>query len=135
MKRFLTAITLFMSLSHPALADLEPLTNSQAYLAATLAALSTPKMKEASIKVDSSLRKAAGLQEDAGAKAIVVIPDEGAEGMDFGNLAQTDLPLGRLWMKGAALKLPEKAAANIERKEVDAEGETHSVGICSVECL
>jgi hypothetical protein len=32
-------------------AELEPLSDSQAYLAATLAALSTPKMKEAPIQV------------------------------------------------------------------------------------
>lgn len=129
MKRLLTVITLLTCFSHSARADLEPLTNGQAYLAATLAALSTPKMKEAPIKVDSAIRKAAGLQEDAGAKAIVIIPDEGAEGMDFGNLAKTDLPLGRLWMKGLGLKLTAQAAANIERKDVDAEGEMHSVTI------
>lgn len=125
-----TALLLsLIALTHTARAELEALTNGQAYLAATLAALSTPKMKEAPIQVNSAIRKASGVQEDAGAKAIVAIPDEGAEGMDLANLATTNLPLCRLWMKGSALKLPPKTTANIEHNDVDAEGEKHSVTI------
>jgi hypothetical protein len=128
MKTSILLLTL-LSLTQITRADLEPLTNGQAYLAASLAALSTPKMKDAPIKVDSSIRKASGVQADYGAKAIVAIPDEGAEGMDFSNLATHDLPLCRLWMKGMALKLPPKTTAKIEQKEVDAEGERHNVTI------
>jgi hypothetical protein len=119
----------FLCFSHSVHAELEPLTNGQAYLAATLAALSTPKMKDAPIQVNAAIRKASGLQEDAATKAIVAIPDEGAEGIDFANLATANLPLCRLWMKSIALKLPPKTSANIEQKEVDAEGEKHNVTI------
>ena len=125
-----TALLLcLITLTHTARAEPEALTNVEAYLAATLAALSTPKMKDAPIQVNSALRKASGVQEDAGAKAIVAIPDEGAEGMDLANLATGTLPLCRLWMKGSALKLPPKVTSNIEHKDIDAEGEKHSVTI------
>jgi len=121
-------LTLF-TLASAAIAGPEPLTNGQAYLAATLAALSTPNMKEAPIQVNASIRKASGVQEDAGATAIVAIPDESADAMDLTNLAETNLPLCRLWMKGIHLKLPAKKNLKIEQKEVDAEGETHNVTI------
>jgi hypothetical protein len=124
-----TLLLALLAFTHSLRADLEPLTNGQAYLAATLAALSTPQMKAAPIQVNAAIRKATGLQEDAGAKAIVAIPDEGADGMDIANLATVNLPLCRLWMKGSALKLPPKTTANIEHKKVDAEGEKHSVTI------
>lgn len=127
----ITLLTLSLLTLHTATlrAELEPLTNGQAYLAATLAALSTPKMKEAPIQVNAAISKAAGLQEDAGAKAIVAIPDEGLEGQSLAKLSPGQLPLCRLWMKGCALKLPLKSTAKVEQKDVDAEGEKHSVTI------
>ena len=122
-------ICTFLMITHSARAELEPLTNGQAYLAAALAALSTPKMKDAPIQVNAAIRKASGLQEDAGAKAIVAIPDEAAEGMNIAKLLTDNQPLCRLWMKGTALKMPPKTTTNIEHKDVDAEGENHSVTI------
>lgn len=124
-----TLIFTFLMITHSARAELEPLTNGQAYLAAALAALSTPKMKDAPIQVNAAIRKASGLQEDAGAKAIVAIPDEAAEGMNIAKLLTDNQPLCRLWMKGTALKMPPKTTTNIEHKDVDAEGENHSVTI------
>ena len=124
-----TLICTFLMITHSARAELEPLTNGQAYLAAALAALSTPKMKDAPIQVNAAIRKASGLQEDAGAKAIVAIPDEAAEGMNIAKLLTDNQPLCRLWMKGTALKMPPKTTTNIEHKDVDAEGENHSVTI------
>ena len=118
-----------LTLQHFAHAEPEPLTNGQAYLAATLAAFSTPKMKEAPIKVDAAIRKATGLQEDSGAKAIIAIPDGRIAELKLAELASGTLPLCRLWLKGYALILPESKKASVEKMDVDAEGETHRVNI------
>lgn len=118
-----------LTLQHFTHAEPDPLTNGQAYLAATLAAFSTPKMKEAPIEVDAAIRKATGLQEDSGAKAIVAIPDEDIAKLKLTELAPGTLPLCRLWLKGYALILPESQRASVEKKDIDAEGETHSVNI------
>jgi hypothetical protein len=122
-------ILTLVTISSLAFAGPTSLTDGQAFLAASLAALSTPKMKEAPIKVNAALRQASGVQEDSGALAIVAIPDESADKLDLTKLAAGDLPLCRLWMKGCALKLPAEKVANIEQREVAAEGDKHSVTI------
>ena len=119
----------FIAFTHSLRAEMDALSNGQAYLAATLAALSTPNVEKAPIQVNAAISKASGMQEDAGAKAIVAIPDESAESMNVANLAPGNLPLCRVWLKGIALKLPPAATANIEQKEVEAEGEKHSVTV------
>jgi len=125
--------TLLLCLAGPALALAEPdaLSNSQAYLAATLAALNTPKMKDAPIQVNAAISNATGVQENYGAKAIVAIPDEKVIKLDLAHLPDAAQPLCRLWVKGYTLARNNKAiiSEKAAKLKVDAEGEKHDVTV------
>ena len=124
-------ILLLSLLALPAFVQAEPeeLSRTEAFLAASLAAWSTPKMKDAPIKVHASISKASGVQEDYGATAIVAIPDEAASKLDLVHLGSTAVPLCRLWVKGHTLTHKGKVVGTgtAERLEVSAQGEKHHV--------
>ena len=124
-------ILLLSLLALPAFVQAAPeeLSRAEAFLAASLAAWSTPKMKDAPIKVHASISKASGVQEDYGATAIVAIPDEAASKLDLVHLGSTAVPLCRLWVKGHTLTHKGKVVGTgtAERLEVSAQGEKHHV--------
>ena len=110
---------------------LDELSNSEAFLAASLAALKTPKMQNAPIQVSGAITHATGLQEDYGARAIVAIPDKKIMQLNLGAPPESAQPLCRLWVKGYHLThdgkvIASEKAANLE---VAAEGENHKVTV------